>query len=173
MPVTHLLLAPGASGSIERLAPHRSGLEARGLAVTLVELPRGRAERAVPVYEAALTAASLRTAIGGHSFGGRVASLVSADGMGPAGLVLLSYPLHAPGRHDAWDERTRHWPRIACPVLLLSGESDPFARLDLLRSAVPRLPDARLVTYPGIGHGLERVLDAALDEVAAFVASLS
>ncbi|CAN5289079.1 hypothetical protein BH23CHL9_BH23CHL9_06160 [soil metagenome] len=171
MPATHLLLAPGASGSIERLNPHRSGLEARGLSVTLIELPRGKAERAVPVYGAALTAAAPRAAIGGHSFGGRVASLIAADAE-PAGLVLLSYPLHAPGRHEAWDDRTLHWPRIECPVLLLSGESDPFARLDLLRTAVERLPAATLVTYPGIGHGLERVLDAALDEVAAFLGRL-
>lgn len=168
MPATHLLLAPGASGSLERLNPHRSGLEARGLSVTLVKLPRSKAERAVPVYAAALMAAMPGAAIGGHSFGGRVASLLAAETQ-PAGLVLLSYPLHAPGRHEAWDERTRHWPRIACPVLLLSGESDPFARIDLLRSAFERLPAATLVTYPGIGHGLERVLDTALDEVAAFL----
>lgn len=170
MPATHLLLAPGASGSIERLAPHRSGLEARGLAVSLVELPRGRAERAIPVYATALAAAGPGAAIGGHSYGGRVASLLAADAE-VAGLVLLSYPLHAPGRQEAWDERTRHWPRIRSPVLLLSGESDPFARLDLLRSAVRRLPDAELVTYPGVGHGLDKVLDAALDQVAAFLHS--
>lgn len=168
MAATHLLLAPGASGSIERLAPHRSGLEARGLSVTLVELPRGKAERAVPVYAAAFAAAAPGAAIGGQSFGGRVASLLAADSDISA-LVLLSYPLHAPGRHVAWDDRTAHWPRIGCPVLLLSGESDPFARIDLLRSAVRRLPDATLTTYPRVGHGLEPVLDQALDEVAAFV----
>ncbi|MGH2603061.1 MAG: alpha/beta family hydrolase, partial [Dehalococcoidia bacterium] len=84
------------------------------------------------------------------------------------GLILLSYPLHAPGRHDAWDERTAHWTDIACPVLLLSGESDPFARVDLLRGAVPRLRTAELVTYPGVGHGIGPVLDDALDRIAAF-----
>ncbi|CAN5520716.1 hypothetical protein BH23CHL10_BH23CHL10_12900 [soil metagenome] len=170
MPTTHLLLAPGASGSIERLTAHRSGLEARGLTVSLVELPRGRAERAIPVYATALAAAGSGVAIGGHSFGGRVASLLAADAE-ITGLVLMSYPLHAPGRHEAWDERTRHWPRIRCSVLLLSGESDPFARLDLLRSAVRRLPNAKLVTFPGVGHGLDKVLDAALDQVAAFLHS--
>lgn len=171
MPPTHLLLAPGASGSTERLALHKSGLEARGLSVTLVELPRGKAERAVPVYATALATAGPGVAIGGHSFGGRVASLMAID-VEVAGLVLLSYPLHAPGRREAWDERTQHWPRIGCPVLLLSGESDPFARIDLLRSAVQQLPNGRLVTYRGIGHGLERVLDAALDEVAGFLGNL-
>ena len=162
-----ILLAPGASGSVERLAPHADGLRRRGLAVELVPLPRGTAERAVPVYRRAAEAAG-RAAIGGHSFGGRVASLLAADAT-PAALVLLSYPLHAPGRHDTWAARTSHWAQIRCPVLLLSGEADPFARIDLLREAVGRLGDARLVTYPRVGHGLGRILDEALDEVAAFV----
>ena len=54
-------------------------------------------------------------------------------------------------------------------MLLLSGESDPFARIDLLRSAVKQLPNARLVTYPNVGHGVTPVLEAALDEVDAFI----
>jgi pimeloyl-ACP methyl ester carboxylesterase len=54
-------------------------------------------------------------------------------------------------------------------VLLLSGEADPFARIDLLREAVTTLPDAELVTYPGLGHGLAPVLDDALDRVARFL----
>jgi pimeloyl-ACP methyl ester carboxylesterase len=59
-------------------------------------------------------------------------------------------------------------------VLLLSGESDPFARIDLLRSAVAeRLPRARLVTYPGAGHGLISVLDDVLDRIADFVGGLA
>lgn len=164
-----ILLAPGASGSVERLAPHATGLRTRGLDVKMVALPRGSAERAVPVYRDALAKHHRdRVVIGGHSFGGRVASLVAADDP-PAALVILSYPLHAPGRHESWEARTAHWPAIRCPVLLVSGESDPFARIDLLRRAVERLPDARLVTYPRTGHGLGTVLEGALDEVAAFV----
>ena len=55
-------------------------------------------------------------------------------------------------------------------MLLLSGESDPFARLDLLeRALAERLPSAKLVTYPKLGHGLRPVLDDALDRAAAFV----
>lgn len=168
MPASRILLAPGASGTIERLAPHARGLRDRGLEVELIPLPNGTAERAVPVYRVALERLGPSVAIGGHSFGGRVASLLAAK-TPPAALVLLSYPLHAPGRHDAWDARTAHWPRITCPVLLLSGESDPFARLDLLRDAVRRLSEATLVTYPRVGHGLGPVLDDALDRVAAFV----
>ena len=168
MPATTILLAPGASGTIERLAPHRSALEARGLVVELIQLPRGTAERAVPVFRAAVGDRGPSVVIGGHSFGGRVASLLAADER-PAALVLLSYPLHAPGRSEAWEARTAHWASILCPVLVLSGEADPFARIGLLRAAVERLPDARLVTYPGVGHGLAPVLSQALDEVAAFI----
>lgn len=168
MPVTRIVLGPGASGSVERLVPHRDGLERRGLRVDLVALPKGQAGRAVRVYAEALAHIAEPVVIGGHSFGGRVASLVAAD-TPPAALVVFSYPLHAPGRHDTWDERTAHWTAIRCPVLLLSGEADPFARLDLLRRAAERLPDGKLVTYPGLGHGLLPVLDAALDETAAFI----
>ena len=165
-----ILLAPGASGNIEQLRVHERGLSARGLEVRLIQLPRGAAERAVPIYHAAVEdAGQPPPIIGGQSFGGRVASLVAAE-QPPAGLVLLCYPLHAPGRQPGWDERTAHWARIACPVLLLSGESDPFAEIRLLRRAVKRLADASIVTFPGVGHGLGPVLDDALDRVAAFAA---
>ncbi len=137
----------------------------------------GGRERAIPVFAALLVAepeAHRSIAVGGHSFGGRVASLAAADacaaGRPPLALVLLSYPLHAPGRPDDWDIRTAHWPQLTCPVLLLSGTSDPFATPTLLERAIgERLPAAELVTYPRLGHGLGRVLDDALDRVADFV----
>ncbi|MEA2651503.1 MAG: uncharacterized protein QOI85_1224 [Chloroflexota bacterium] len=165
---SRILLAPGASGSLEQLRDHKRGLSARGFEVRLVELPRGKAERAVPIYRGVVEeAGEPPPIIGGQSFGGRVASLAAAE-LPPAALVLLCYPLHAPGRQPTWEERTAHWPRIACPVLLLSGESDPFADIALLRRAVKQLPDATLTTYPGVGHGLGRVLDDALDRIASF-----
>ena len=168
MPATRIYLGPGASGTIERLHPHRDALARHGLTVELVPLPKGKAERAVPIYRDAIGDQLASSVIGGHSFGGRVASLLAAE-QAPAALVLLSFPLHAPGRHQAWEERTAHFERIGCPVLLLSGESDPFARIDLLRRAVDRLPDATVRTWAGLGHGLGPVLDEAMDEVAAFI----
>ena len=170
MPPPRLLLAPGASGGVERLGPMLAGLRARGIAADGVTLPTGSAERALPAWRAALQEHDpARTVIGGQSFGGRVASLLAAEGAGVRGLVLLSFPLHPPGRPERAEERAAHLARIACPVLLLSGEADPFARLALLRETTARIRDAELVTYPGIGHGLNRVLDDALDRVAAFV----
>ncbi len=151
------------------MAPFVEGLRARGIDATALDLPRRRAEDAVDAFLAAVPDGT-DVAIGGHSYGGRVASLaVAADRRPVAALVCFSYPLHPPGRAEAADARTSHWPAIACPVLLLSGESDPFARIDLLRAAVERLPDARLVTYPRLGHTLRPVLDDALDRVAAFL----
>jgi predicted alpha/beta-hydrolase family hydrolase len=165
--VARLYLSHGASGSAAGLAPQIAGLRRRGVEASAVQLPKGRAEPAMAIYLAAAPPSG-ETAIGGHSFGGRVASLIAAEHEYGA-LVLLSYPLHPPGGADRWDERTAHWPRISCPVLLLSGDRDPFARIGLLRDAVRRLPSAELVAYPGVGHGIGPVFEEALDRVAAFV----
>ena len=94
----------------------------------------------------------------------------AADEIG--GLVLFSYPLHRPGGPEI-GTRSAHFSNIRCPVLLLSGEADPFARIDLLREAVKLIPNAELVTYPKLGHGLLPVLDDALDRTARFLAALS
>jgi predicted alpha/beta-hydrolase family hydrolase len=109
--------------------------------------------------------------VGGQSYGGRVASLAAAEHPFAA-LVCFSYPLHRPGQPEA-EARTAHWPRIRCPVLLLSGERDPLARVALLRQAVGRLPQGTLVTYPGAGHSMKgAALEQALDAMAAFLAAL-
>lgn len=163
-------LAHGASGNADSMRPHVEGLRRRGIEARAVGLPVGRAEKAVGRYAGQVDDIATQV-IGGHSYGGRVASLLAAESA-PAGLVLLSYPLHRPG-HPEWETRIPHWPSITCPVLLLSGESDPFAQINLLRKAVERLENGELVTYPRIGHGLAPVLDDALDQVARFVTSLS
>jgi predicted alpha/beta-hydrolase family hydrolase len=168
-----VVIAHGSSGKAISMQAYVDGLEARGIAATAIDLPLRKAELAVPVYRertAAQAEPPSRLVIGGQSYGGRVASLLAAeDGSSCAGLICFSYPLHRPGQPD-WDVRSAHWPDIAVPVLLLSGESDPFAKLDLLRRAVKeRLPSAVLVTYPKVGHSLKAVLDDALDRAAVFV----
>jgi pimeloyl-ACP methyl ester carboxylesterase len=163
-----IYLAHGASGTAASMRPHVDGLKKRGLDCRAVGLSVGLAEKAVPKYRDQVE--DLNDAvIGGQSFGGRVASLLAAE-HSSKGLVLLSYPLHRPGRPDIL--RTEHWARIGCPVLLLSGEADPFARIDLLRAELPKLANAELVTYPRLGHGLARVLDDVLDRVARFARDL-
>jgi predicted alpha/beta-hydrolase family hydrolase len=169
----HVYLGHGAAGSAASMRPHVEGLKRRGIDATAVQLPKRKAEDVIGVYREQI-GPGRPLVIGGHSFGGRVASLLAAseptlpDGRRIDGLVLLSYPLHRPGQPDL-EVRSRHFPSIECPVLLLSGESDPFARVDLLREAAGRLRDGELHTWPKLGHGLAPVLDEALDRVAAFV----
>jgi predicted alpha/beta-hydrolase family hydrolase len=167
---SRIVLAPGASGNPAQLAPHRAGLARRGYDVEIIALPKGTAERAMPVYRDALGGDAASTVIGGQSFGGRVATLIAPQAL-PAAIVCFSFPLHAPGRQPSWDERTAHWPQVTCPVLLLSGTSDPFASIELLRRAAERLPNGTLIEYAGLGHSIVPVLDEALDAVHAFIAS--
>ncbi|HXG40272.1 MAG TPA: alpha/beta family hydrolase [Candidatus Limnocylindrales bacterium] len=162
-------LGHGAAGTAASMAPFVDGLRRRGIDATAIDLPKRRAEEAVPAL-LRVAPPGPSTVVGGHSYGGRVASLAAA-GQTYAGLVLLSFPLHRPG-HPELGPRVAHFPRIGCRVLLLSGEADPFARLDLLQAAVERLPRAELVTYPRLGHTLLPALDDALDRVARFVREL-
>jgi uncharacterized protein len=151
------------------MAPFVNGLRARGVTAQAIDLPKRKAEEALPAFHSAVPSAP-DVVVGGHSYGGRVASLAASEEGAPyAALVLFSYPLHPPGRPDRTEARVAHWATIRCPVLLLSGEADPFARIQLLRAAVPMLANAELVTYPRLGHTLKPVLDDALDRVAAFL----
>jgi predicted alpha/beta-hydrolase family hydrolase len=152
------------------MTPYVNGLQSRGIGATAIDLPKRKAEEAIPAFHAAVPSEPW-VVVGGQSFGGRVASLAAAEPAAPyAALVLFSYPLHPPGSPEKAEARSAHWPQIRCPVLLLSGESDPFAKIDLLRAAVPHLGGhAELVTYPNLGHGLLPVLDDVLDRVEAFL----
>jgi len=156
------------------MAPFVDGLLARGIEAAAVDLPKRRAEDVVPRW-LELAPAGPDVVVGGHSYGGRVASLAAAAAAGGQGgyrgLVCFSYPLHRPGGPEL-GPRVAHWPAIACPALLLSGESDPFARIDLLREAMDLLPHGELVTYPRLGHGLKAVLEDVLDRTAAFILGL-
>jgi hypothetical protein len=168
-----LFLGHGASGTSASMKPFVDGLAARGVAAEAIDLPKRKAEDAVPAFHLVVPSES-DVAVGGHSYGGRVASLAAAELDSPyAALVLFSYPLHPPGAPERTDARIAHWPSIRCPVLLLSGESDPFAKIDLLRAAVPRLANAELVTYPRLGHTLKPVMADVLDRVAAFIEAAS
>lgn len=167
----HLYLGHGASGNAASMAPFVEGLRHRGLLADAVDLPKRKAEDAVPVWRAAVPDGA-GTVAGGQSYGGRVATLAAAAGAGYAGLVLFCFPVHPPGGVDRAAARMAHLPSITCPALFLSGEADPFARLDLLRDAVAQMPHGALVTYPRLGHSLKPVLKDVLDRVAEFVSGL-
>jgi predicted alpha/beta-hydrolase family hydrolase len=160
-----VVLGPGAFGTPTDLAPYVKGLLARGLAAEAIPLPRGRAERAAPAF-AAIAAPDV--VAGGHSFGGRAASLAAAGGAAFAGLLLFGFPLAG----DA-ARRTAHFGRIECPVLVLNGEADRLSPVAQLRRSLGGLAHVRLVTLPGAGHRLRgAALERALDLAAEFVAGL-
>ena len=178
--VIRIYLGHGASGRAASMSPWVEGLRARGVEAHALDLPRRRAEDAVAAFEAQVPDEP-GVVVGGHSYGGRVASLAVAGVRPPgapprlvpyAGLLCLSYPLHRPGAPETAAARTAHWPRIVVPALLLSGTSDPFARAGLLAASMSQLPAGRLVTYPRLGHSLKPVLDDALDRIAAFLGEL-
>ena len=161
-----VVLGHGASGTAASMKPYVVGFKSRGIDAEAVDLPKSNVERAVQVF----VAKSGRDVVGGgQSFGGRMASMAAVEA-DFAGLVLFSYPLHRPGFPDQL--RTDHFKRIQCPVLFMSGDRDPFARIDLLKKWVKVVPDARLEIFPGQGHGLLTVLDKALDVAGAFIKAL-
>jgi predicted alpha/beta-hydrolase family hydrolase len=166
-----LVLAHGAGGSAEAplLVALAAALAGHGLAILRCQLPFRQARPAGPPRpgdaardRAGLRAAVLalgeriggRAALGGHSYGGRQASLLLADepDLAPA-LLLLAYPLHPPGRPD--EPRTAHFPRLRTPALFVHGTRDPFGGEAELRAALALLPaPAELLVVEGAGHDL-------------------
>ncbi len=105
----------------------------------------------LPQLAAELGASPDAVAIGGRSFGGRVCSMAVADGAPAAGLVLLSYPLHPPGRPERL--RTEHFERIGIPCLFVSGTRDPFATPDELCEHTAAIEGPVTLSFvDGAGH---------------------
>jgi predicted alpha/beta-hydrolase family hydrolase len=167
-----VVLAHGASGNAASMAPWVERLERQGIETRAIDIPVRKAEGAVETYRAAADPGP-DVVIGGQSYGGRVASLLASEPDAQVGgLILMCYPLHPPGKPESL--RVEHLHRIRCPVLMLSGEADPFARIELLRSTVAReLPGARLVTYPGVGHSLRSIADETVAQMTEFVRGLT
>ncbi|MBU9762861.1 alpha/beta hydrolase [Mycobacterium sp. TNTM28] len=92
---------------------------------------------------------------GGHSYGGRMTSMVAADGDtdAPDVLTLFSYPLHPPGKPER--ARTEHLPRITAPTVFTHGTSDPFGSIDELTAAAALVTGpTELVVIEGARHDL-------------------
>jgi uncharacterized protein len=167
--VRKVWLGHGASGGPETMRVYVDALARLGVEASALRLPKGAAERATRALREQVGEDLAAAVIGGHSYGGRVASLVAAE-TAPAGLVLLSYPLHRPGHPE--ELRVEHWSAISCPVLLLSGDRDQFARVDLLQRSVGLLAHAQLHVYEGARHGLREVADDVAARIAQFVRGL-
>lgn len=93
---------------------------------------------------------------GGHSYGGRQASMLAAEDPTVAeALLLLSYPLHPPEKPAQL--RTAHFRDLKTPALFVHGTKDPFATPEELGSALSLIPAAtRLEVIEGAGHDLKR-----------------
>ncbi|MBO9555264.1 alpha/beta family hydrolase [Cellulomonas sp.] len=182
--VAGVLLTPGAGAGRDHRTLVALERDLAPLPVRRVDFPNRRAGRRGPdrpeaaiacvVEEATAFAEELgvgtdRLVVGGRSFGGRMCSMAVAQGLPVAGLVLLSYPLHPPGRPDRL--RVEHLPQIQVPVLAVSGLRDPFGtpeELDLhLRTVAGPLT---LVTVAG-DHA-PRDDTSVTSEVVAWVNSL-
>lgn len=112
-----------------------------------------------------------RIFLGGHSYGGRQASMLAAEDPAlAAGLLLLSYPLHPPDKPGQL--RTAHFPELHTPALFVHGCRDPFGSFDELQSARALIPAAtELLPVEAAGHDLgRRGYDAlARNVLAAFL----
>ena len=95
-----------------------------------------------------------RLFLGGHSYGGRQASMLLAeDAALAAGLLLLSYPLHPPKKPAQL--RTAHFPELRVRSLLVHGTRDPFGSIDEMRAAMELLAAPKnLLVIEGAGHDL-------------------
>ena len=110
--------------------------------------------------------------IGGRSMGGRVASMLAADGFPCDGLLLFAYPLHPAGQPEKL--RDAHLPRIKVPVLCFNGTRDALCRRDLMERALTTVTtDWQMHWLEGADHSLkgETVLNEIADTAAAWVAN--
>ena len=100
--------------------------------------------------------------LAGQSYGGRQSSRVAAEDSSLAdGLLLLSYPLHPPGKPAQL--RTEHFGSLRVPALFVHGTRDPFGTVDELREAVRLIPvAARLQVVEGAGHGVPPATAASM-----------
>jgi predicted alpha/beta-hydrolase family hydrolase len=122
--------------------------------------------------------------------GGRIASQIVAapdattDHADPsldiAGLLLLGYPLHPPGRPER--RRDAHLLRINTPILVVQGSRDTFGTPDQLLPVLSPLRTARLHVVEGGDHSFnihrksapprERIYAAVMDEIVRWVAAV-
>lgn len=179
----HLLLTHGASSN--RNAPLLVALDRalgqHGILVTRYDLPYRQARPHGPPRpnEAERDRAGLREALqdirkdasghvwlGGHSYGGRQASMLVAEEPQLAdGLMLLSYPLHPPGKPNQL--RTAHLLKLQTPVLFVHGSKDPFGSRVEMEGAISLIPGrTTLLGIDNAGHDLGKDKPAIAGRIA-------
>ena len=184
-----VLLYPGAGSDSTHsslvttraaLAPHR---------VVLADFPYRKVGRKAPDRAPKLLAAIREElahlpvdeplVMGGRSMGGRMCSMISAgvdDLPAPAnlkGLVLISYPLHPPGKPDSL--RVEHLAQITVPTLFISGSNDTFGTPDEIRTWTATMPakaKVRHIFLDGLGHDLKGADHTIAGAIKDFLARL-
>jgi predicted alpha/beta-hydrolase family hydrolase len=193
-PVRGFLHPPAIPGSDALVLTHGAGSDchaplllalagawaAAGCSVLRCDLPFRQERRAGPMSEPSKERdrAGLRNAIavmkkrvggrvflGGHSYGGRQASMLcAAEPDTASALLLLSYPLHPPRRPEKL--RTEHLPNLRTPSLFVHGTRDPFGSIAELENALRLIPGKmELIRVEGAGHDLGFKGKARLDEL--------
>jgi predicted alpha/beta-hydrolase family hydrolase len=126
--------------------------------------------RAATAHAESLGTGTAELALGGRSMGGRMCSMAVAGGLPAAALVLVSYPLHPPGRTERL--RTEHFPALAVPCLFVSGTRDAFGSPGELEEATRAIRGpVTHVWLEGGDHGLRRREARAAEAVAAWFRS--
>jgi hypothetical protein len=187
MPPAGLVITPGAGGGREHsgLVTIDDALAAKGISADRVEFPgqvagRRRADPpAVCIATVRLAANELATrlgvgvgriAVGGRSFGGRMCSMAVAEGLGARALVLVSYPLHPPGKPDQL--RSTHFPDLKVPCLFVSGHRDAFATPDELEREIAAIRGPVTLAIVNGDHGLRKGEGEAASIVADWMSGL-
>jgi predicted alpha/beta-hydrolase family hydrolase len=125
-------------------------------------------------YEAAAFCAELdidpaQLVLGGRSMGGRICSMAVAEGLAAWGLVLISYPLHPPGKPDRL--RTEHFAALGVPCLFVSADNDSFGTPSEFAAALPAIPGTVTSQFLSRGgHELKGHDDAVVAAARAFCA---
>ena len=184
------MVFPGAGTSVQHPSMRALGAAfARvGAEVDLVDFPYRLAGRRAPDRPGVLVAAVReavgerkgpfeRLVVGGRSMGGRIASIaVAGPGAGAVddeaaldvdGLVLVSYPLHPPGRPERL--RIEHLGRIRVPTLVVQGTRDPFGTADDCRRYFePVVDEVTIAAVEGGRHGLDGEADRVEEILVAW-----
>jgi hypothetical protein len=179
--VAGLVVTPGASAGRDHsgLVAIETAVTPLGIAVERIEFPGQAAGKrrtdppavciatvrdAAPALAERLDVPLAQIAVGGRSFGGRMCSMAVADGLEAAALVLISYPLHPPGKPDRL--RTEHFPALQVPCLFVSGRRDAFATTDELERETTAIPGDVTLSFVDGDHSLRKSGPEAAEIVA-------
>ncbi|MEI7548352.1 MAG: alpha/beta family hydrolase [Actinomycetota bacterium] len=181
--MTSLLLFPGAGSASTHASLVAIQDAVAPMACVRADFPYRKAGHRAPdrtpvllqaVRDEAAAMGAERLLLGGRSMGGRMCSLAVGnpdDPLPAVGLVLISYPLHPPGKPDKL--RVEHFPRLHVPCLFVSGTKDTFGTREELLHWSATIPGA--VThhwFEGKGHDLKGCDHQIADVVAGWVRAM-